>query len=232
MRPTTSHSFQHDAHHHNYNQEATRRSSAVNCPPPLKVNKDSRAIIKTSSSASSLAVAGSAKPPPQRHPVIIYTHSPKVIHTHPRDFMALVQKLTGLSRSDQDPAADPSPSSSQGENHNIINNSNNKIGGGGENEDNESSSVITEENCGDGQQANSSSNTFVPSSIFESPPPNPYHQLTTNVPVFPPSGSAGDRHLYCGTPNPAPFFNYTDPLFFGTPSFRNLDAINDHFRDF
>ncbi|CAL4915734.1 unnamed protein product [Urochloa decumbens] len=35
-------------------------------------------------------------PPPQQQPVIIYTHSPKVIRTNPRDFMSIVQKLTGL----------------------------------------------------------------------------------------------------------------------------------------
>ncbi|XP_034571478.1 uncharacterized protein [Setaria viridis] len=34
--------------------------------------------------------------PPQQQPVIIYTHSPKVIRTNPRDFMSIVQKLTGL----------------------------------------------------------------------------------------------------------------------------------------
>lgn len=51
-------------------------------PPPLKLNKDSHAIHK----------------PTQRNgPVIIYTHSPKIIHTQARDFMALVQRLTGNS---------------------------------------------------------------------------------------------------------------------------------------
>ncbi|KAJ6749065.1 F16F4.1 PROTEIN-RELATED [Salix purpurea] len=79
-------------------------------PPPLKANKDSHMIKKSSpssssssSASSSLGIVGPVKPP-QRHPVIIYTHSPKIIHTNPKDFMALVQKLTGLSRSEDHPA--------------------------------------------------------------------------------------------------------------------------------
>ncbi|KAL2462841.1 uncharacterized protein Fot_54078 [Forsythia ovata] len=44
---------------------------------------------------------GTSKPQP-RQPVIIYTYSPKIIHTNPRDFMTLVQKLTGLSHSNDD----------------------------------------------------------------------------------------------------------------------------------
>ncbi|KAI6683404.1 hypothetical protein NL676_029317 [Syzygium grande] len=102
-------------------------------PPPLKTNRDSRSIKKPSPSSSSSSsssttaaaaaaplLASASAPPPasaaaprpsqqqqQRHPVIIYTHSPKIIHTQPRDFMALVQKLTGLSRSSPDD--DPKP---------------------------------------------------------------------------------------------------------------------------
>ncbi|XP_057503759.1 protein MKS1-like [Actinidia eriantha] len=57
-------------------------------PPPLRVHKDSHKI---------------KKPPlvPAHHhhrpPVIIYTVSPKVIHTNPSEFMKLVQRLTGTS---------------------------------------------------------------------------------------------------------------------------------------
>ncbi|XP_057490439.1 protein MKS1-like [Actinidia eriantha] len=57
-------------------------------PAPLKVRKDSHKITKP-------LVA-----PAQHHhrpPVIIYTVSPKVIHTHPSEFMTLVQRLTGSS---------------------------------------------------------------------------------------------------------------------------------------
>ncbi|MFS7959643.1 putative VQ motif-containing protein/18/20/21/25 [Helianthus anomalus] len=34
-----------------------------------------------------------------RKPVILYIHSPEIIHTKPHEFMALVQKLTGCSGS-------------------------------------------------------------------------------------------------------------------------------------
>ncbi|KAK1298059.1 hypothetical protein QJS10_CPB14g00349 [Acorus calamus] len=108
-------------------------------PPPLRINKDSHAIQKSSSSSAStgstvtVASSSNAPKPPQRHPVIIYTHSPKVIHTHPRDFMALVQKLTGFSRSDEDVVDDNN-------NNNNNNNEERRVevavggGGGGESE--------------------------------------------------------------------------------------------------
>ncbi|KAF6165728.1 hypothetical protein GIB67_012625 [Kingdonia uniflora] len=66
----------------------------------LKINKDSHHIRKSPSTSSSSSLA-STKPPPQqqqRHPIIIYTHPPKVIHTKKSEFMALVQKLTGMSK--------------------------------------------------------------------------------------------------------------------------------------
>ncbi|OIW10056.1 hypothetical protein TanjilG_32796 [Lupinus angustifolius] len=55
----------------------------------MKTNRVSHSIKKT----SSLPLNS------QQHqqPVIIYTHSPKIIETHPKDFMTLVQKLLGLS---------------------------------------------------------------------------------------------------------------------------------------
>lgn len=76
----------------------------------LKIHKDSHSIKKpplsppsqSSSSCNSLVSGGgatAARAQQTRHPVIIYTHSPKIIHAHPRDFMELVQKLTGLPRS-------------------------------------------------------------------------------------------------------------------------------------
>lgn len=84
-------------------------------PAPSKVPRDSRLIRKASSSSSSTnsSVSSSSgatnigaahRPAPrqkqhaqqQQQPVIIYTHSPKVIRTNPRDFMSIVQKLTGL----------------------------------------------------------------------------------------------------------------------------------------
>ncbi|KAG4954556.1 hypothetical protein JHK87_040150 [Glycine soja] len=61
-------------------------------PTPLRINKDSHKIKRT-------PVALPQPQPPPRQPVIIYTVSPKVIHTTPSDFMSLVQRLTGSSSS-------------------------------------------------------------------------------------------------------------------------------------
>ncbi|KAI4337931.1 hypothetical protein L6164_016293 [Bauhinia variegata] len=63
-------------------------------PTPLRVNKDSHKIKKPP-----LAPQPPAQQPPPRQPVIIYTVSPKIIHTTPADFMNLVQRLTGSSSS-------------------------------------------------------------------------------------------------------------------------------------
>ncbi|CAI9767278.1 unnamed protein product [Fraxinus pennsylvanica] len=75
-------------------------------PSPLKIKNEWHFIKKspvsrlTSSIANGVA-ATTSKPQPQ-HPAIIYTDSPKIIHTNPRDFMTLVQKLTGRSCSKDD----------------------------------------------------------------------------------------------------------------------------------
>ncbi|XP_029122567.1 protein MKS1 [Elaeis guineensis] len=80
-------------------------------PTPLKVRKDSYKIKKPPPGPSQPAAA--ALPPQHRNPVIIYTVSPKIIHTKPSDFMTLVQRLTGPDSS-AGPSTDaslPSPSS-------------------------------------------------------------------------------------------------------------------------
>ncbi|KAL5229954.1 hypothetical protein ABZP36_028730 [Zizania latifolia] len=87
---------------------------------PFKLHRGSHLISKQASSSSSssstnFSVSSSSgltnnaaahRPPlrqqqkhPQQQPIIIYTHSPKVIRTNPRDFMSIVQKLTGLESS-------------------------------------------------------------------------------------------------------------------------------------
>ncbi|KAJ8773054.1 hypothetical protein K2173_028231 [Erythroxylum novogranatense] len=178
--------------------------------PTLKVNKGSYMINKKSSSSpsssltssssssftSSLGVTGSSKTL-HRHPVIIYTHSPKIIHTHPKDFMALVQKLTGFSRSGDDESVTERGKLEKGNDEEM--NKNRRIA---RSDDNESSSVITDENSGsigDGQV----NSCFVPP-IFE--PPNRY---MTNIPAFTPTSA----DFFC--PH-QPFYNYTDPLFFSS----------------
>ncbi|KAF8411668.1 hypothetical protein HHK36_004226 [Tetracentron sinense] len=74
-------------------------------PPPLKVRKDSHKIKKP-------PIAPQLSKPPQpaphhRPPVIIYSVSPKVIHTNPSDFMTLVQRLTGSSSSSSSSSSPP-----------------------------------------------------------------------------------------------------------------------------
>ncbi|VYS57795.1 unnamed protein product [Arabidopsis thaliana] len=98
-----NHPYHHHPHHHHPKREPNENNSGIlytpspsPSPPTLKVNKDSH-VIKKPPSPSSFSSA--AKP---RHPVIIYTHTPRIIHTNPKDFMALVQKLTGMTHSDED----------------------------------------------------------------------------------------------------------------------------------
>ncbi|GAU14819.1 hypothetical protein TSUD_50310 [Trifolium subterraneum] len=43
----------------------------------------------------------SSRKPQRVVPIIIYTQSPKIIHTKAKDFMALVQRLTGMSPTNQ-----------------------------------------------------------------------------------------------------------------------------------
>ncbi|KAL6642637.1 hypothetical protein ACP70R_020818 [Stipagrostis hirtigluma subsp. patula] len=70
--------------------------------PPLS-SSSTNSSVSSSSNAAPTITNNSNRPapaprqrPPQQQPVIIYTHSPKVIRTNPRDFMSIVQKLTGL----------------------------------------------------------------------------------------------------------------------------------------
>lgn len=65
-------------------------------PPPLRVRKDSGKARKPPLAAPPPSQA-SLPPRHPRPPVIIYAVSPKVIHTNPSEFMALVQRLTGAS---------------------------------------------------------------------------------------------------------------------------------------
>ncbi|KAE8789786.1 protein MKS1-like [Hordeum vulgare] len=97
-----------------------RQQAVAATTTPFKIHRDSHLIHKgavagasassppssssTNSSVSSSPGVGQHRPAPrpkqqqqqQQQPVIIYTHSPKVIRTSPRDFMSIVQKLTGL----------------------------------------------------------------------------------------------------------------------------------------
>ncbi|XP_076924335.1 VQ motif-containing protein 8, chloroplastic-like [Bidens hawaiensis] len=61
-------------------------------PLPLKLKQESHTIHKHHHHHQQKQI---------RKPVVIYLHTPKIIHTKPHEFMALVQKLTGHS-SDKD----------------------------------------------------------------------------------------------------------------------------------
>eukprot|EP01018_Ginkgo_biloba_P026950 Gb_01317 [translate_table: standard] len=66
----------------------TRREIQGPRPAPLKICRDSHQIGKP---------ALPIRPMGSRQPVIIYTKSPKIIHTEAQHFMNLVQRLTGSS---------------------------------------------------------------------------------------------------------------------------------------
>ncbi|KAL2519043.1 vq motif-containing protein 8 [Abeliophyllum distichum] len=88
-----------------FQEGETRRVINGPRPLPLRINKDSSMIQKPSYSTNIFGHV-SVDQKQQRQPVIIYTHSPKIIHAKAQDFMALVQKLTGLSRSEEDDTAE------------------------------------------------------------------------------------------------------------------------------
>lgn len=177
-------------------------------PSPLKINKESHLIQKSSFSSSSssnssftnvVAAATKHHQHQQRHhPVIIYTHSPKIIHTQARDFMALVQKLTGLSRSEDSAVQLESQEKGQASSLERNNEGSNKIKGGGY-DNSGSSSVVTKENCRGGRvdiQVNSSSI----SPVFD--PLNPF----SDIPLFTPNST----DFFC---SPGSFYKYSDSVF-------------------
>ncbi|KAJ4972552.1 hypothetical protein NE237_005726 [Protea cynaroides] len=201
-----------------FQDEQQARKEMMNGPrtSPLKINKDSHLIQKSSSSSSSTSssfngVAGAATKHHQQqhnqqrhHPVIIYTHSPKIIHTQARDFMALVQKLTGLSRSDDRPEQ---PQLLK-ENNNNNNNNNTRPSVAATHEDTESSSVVTDENCGGG---GSGGRGEIQVSSFSVSPPiyEPSNPFFSEIPLFTPNSA----EFFC---SPRTFYRYPDSVL--TPS--------------
>ncbi|CAK8534139.1 unnamed protein product [Lathyrus sativus] len=220
-------------------------------PPHLKINRDSHFIKKSSSSPPSSSssssstsstminsMATSNKPPQQhRHPVIIYTHSPRVIHTEPKDFMQLVQKLTGLTRSEEKVKNDENNivSSSQHQPPKQESGTSNMVGDKENdqkkvvmqrNEDNDvSSSVITDEHIyGNNIGENRENQYFIATEapMFE-PPFNPYltNYLASNSAEF----------LYSSPPL-LPLLNYSDSFFShnmtaGLPNSNTLEGMNE-----
>ncbi|XP_058087916.1 VQ motif-containing protein 20 [Magnolia sinica] len=176
-----------------------RREITGQRPTPLKINKDSHLIHKPSSSSSSSSSASSSlsntatAAKQQRHPVIIYTHSPKIIHTQARDFMALVQKLTGLSHSDEEIPAPAAQGPEVGSAPSEVNNGGRMSG----RDDGELSSIVTDEICG-------VSDVQISSSVAPAfDPPNPFF---SEVPFFTPNSS----DLFCSS---RPIYRYPDSVF-------------------
>ncbi|KAG6757757.1 hypothetical protein POTOM_038082 [Populus tomentosa] len=186
-------------------------------PSPLKINKESHLIRKSSASSSANSTSNSSSSvsiidPPvfgekqeqqqqKNQPVIIYTHSPKVIHTQAKDFMALVQKLTGLSRSNNQEMA---PLAQQRQDHQGVVSKGLKAGKGNCNErkhvghgDNHS----TEQNCHGAAAAAAAVDTVV--SPFLKPPNAPHF---ADVPLFTPTSS--DFFF-----SPRPVFRCPDSVF-------------------
>ena len=128
--------------------------------------------------------------------------------------MALVQKLTGLSRSDDGVAAQQGQR--KAEKSDVSEDHQKKV-----KDDVEPSSVISEENRCRGSAANivgdGNSSCFLPT-IFENSP-----AYLGNFPLFPnPNDFFGPNHS---------FFNFSDSMFFA-PSISSSVSTFDEFRDF
>ena len=195
-------------------------------PSPLKINKASHFIHKSSSSSTtsmSTVLSDSAAPAKQqqRRPVIIYTHSPKIIHTQARDFMALVQKLTGVSRpNDDEPTAQPDHHHHHHQPHKSDIKSLSLEGGNDRNvkpvshDDNDSSSALTDENCGGGSGSGgkgSSSSLFSPNLNQNQ---NQTNQYFADIPLFTPNSSS----FFC---SPRPVYRYPDSSTYASPNVGN-----------
>ncbi|XP_026665226.1 VQ motif-containing protein 20-like [Phoenix dactylifera] len=171
-------------------------------PAPLKIHKDTQLIHKQSSSST-------ATTHHRHHPVIIYTHSPKIIHTQARDFMALVQKLTGLSRStdddDDDSAAaannpPPAPSNIPCKDADTIHAANNDPSPLSENRS-IAGEVVHHVGC---SPLPSAPAAMSPLGFDPLPPPNPF---LSEIPLFTPSSS----DFFCSSGS---FYRYPESALF------------------
>ncbi|KAG2664130.1 hypothetical protein I3760_16G065200 [Carya illinoinensis] len=178
--------------------ENSRREINGVRPSPLKIRKGSRFIHKPSSSTSNSSVPCVNVPARQqkqpRPPVIIYTQSPKIIHTHAKDFRALVQKLTGMSSPSssnnnhetdtaQVPPDPDQPHESRGESAFFVEGNHNHNIKTLSNDDNDSSSVLTDENSSGGCGVDFKASSFSISSANESQS----HPHFADIPSFTPN---------------------------------------------
>lgn len=87
----------HDHHHqHNLANDHSIAAATTTSTMVTKLNRDSH-IIKKSSPSTSPPLTSKNRTHPRQPPLIIYAHAPRVIHTKPQEFKALVQTLTGYT---------------------------------------------------------------------------------------------------------------------------------------
>ncbi|KAF6173404.1 hypothetical protein GIB67_027099 [Kingdonia uniflora] len=124
----------------------------------------------------------------------------KVIHTKPRDFMSLVQKLTGMSRPDDDGGdVHVQPKSQDAQKFPV-----HDMRSVGHHDETSSSSVVTDENCGATTDVQVSSSSVSP--IFESP-----NNYLSDIPLFTPNS----LDFLCSADRP--YYRYPD-LMFSSPN--------------
>ncbi|KAL6295070.1 hypothetical protein ACE6H2_003212 [Prunus campanulata] len=215
-----------------------------NRPSPLKINKASYLIQKPPNNNNSSSRMANQQHPhehqqhhqQQRQPVIIYTQSPKIIHTQARDFMALVQKLTGLDQTQQPESSTTTDdhvhvkvdasSLSQGRRNqddqiidinNINSTASNSIISSCSHDDNDqSSSGLTDENCDNNNNKNvdvvhHQGNKGSSSSSCGYYPPNamfshPSQPYFADIPLFTPT-STSSTDFFC---SPRPLYRFSD----------------------
>ncbi|ESW14914.1 hypothetical protein PHAVU_007G028200 [Phaseolus vulgaris] len=150
-------------------------------PSPLVINKDSHMIRKPSTCVD----AQTKLQRPQRiTPIIIYTESPKVIHTKAKDFMALVQRLTGRSSTSDNVSTASLPQDTS-------ENLGSSLSDGSNNNSNETSSALRR----------GGENLFQSGAIV---PCSPSHLDFADMPLFTPNPS----DLFCSSRSSV--FKYSD----------------------
>ncbi|GKU90317.1 hypothetical protein SLEP1_g4321 [Rubroshorea leprosula] len=160
-------------------------------PSPLKISKDSHFIHKSTSSSSIVLPqeARMVQEQKQRQPVIIYVYSPKIIHTQPRDFMALVQKLTGLNSKYDDSDDENKTTPSQKRNIKADGSLLEEQGNIKSVKENDSSPGTTDENCGriDGNHSSVNVGDVIVGSSLVSPIMNMANPFFADMPLFTPN---------------------------------------------
>ncbi|XWS22494.1 hypothetical protein CRYUN_Cryun29cG0040100 [Craigia yunnanensis] len=194
----------------NSHERSPRRDLMINGlrPSPLKISKGSHFIQKPSAGVLSQAAAAHPKQQQRQSPVIIYTHSPKIIHTQARDFMALVQKLTGFSKSDEvnEPVASrPQKNKAKDNSFSSLEGNINMKLAANKQEENDSSSAFTDEMDAADGDVNNVSSSYVPTTVSLT---NPFFG---DIPLFTPNST----DFFC---SPRPVYKFADMGCLNSPS--------------